>query len=113
MKRTLVVALVVMALAPAAWAQMPVTPAFEVGVGGGMNFPLGTIGDGMNNGYNFNASLGYSVMPMLVVGAEVGLFGGGANDETIAALGSGGDMSMMNVQYTAMLKYRPLCPRPL
>jgi opacity protein-like surface antigen len=106
MKRILLLAAIVMVLAPAAWAQVPVVPSFQVGVGGGLNMPLGTIGDGMNNGYNFNASLGYSVVPMFVIGAEIGLWGNGANDETIATLGQGGDMSMKNWQFTAMTKYK-------
>jgi hypothetical protein len=106
MKRMLFVLLVIMIAAPVAWAQVPMVPSVQVGVGGGINVPMGDIGDGMNSGYNFNASVGYSVMPSLVLGAEVGVWGNGANDQTIAALGSGGDMSMTNWQFTAMSKYK-------
>lgn len=106
MKRILFLAALVVLLAPAAWAQAPFVPSFQLGAGGGLSMPMGSIGDGMNNGYNFNASVGYGITPMFVVGAEIGLWGNNANDETIAALGSGGDMSMQNWQFTAMSKYK-------
>jgi opacity protein-like surface antigen len=105
MKRTFLVTLLVMVLATAAWAQAPIISSFEFGVGGGMNFPMGDFGDGMNNGYNFNASIGYKVVPMFIIGAEFGFWGNGATDEVIAALGPGGDMSMTGQQFTAMAKY--------
>jgi opacity protein-like surface antigen len=105
MKSIFVVTLLVLVLAPAAWAQAPIISSFEFGVGGGMNFPMGDIGDGMNNGYNFNASLGYKVVPMFIIGAEFGFWGNGATDEIIAALGPDGDMSMKALQFTAMAKY--------
>jgi hypothetical protein len=106
MKRILFVVAAILVAAPAAWAQAPFVPSFQLGAGGGLNVPMGDIGDGMNSGYNFNASVGYNVMPMLTVGAEIGLWGNGANDETIAALGPGGDMSMQSWQFTAMTKYK-------
>ncbi len=105
MKRILFVTLVAMVLAPMAWAQVPFVPSFEIGLGGGLNLPLGDLGDGMNKGYNFNASVGYSVLPMLVIGAEFGYFGNGGSDETIAALGPGGDFSMTAQQFTTMVKW--------
>ncbi|MDH3216121.1 MAG: porin family protein [Candidatus Krumholzibacteria bacterium] len=105
MKRVVFVMLFVMVLAPAAWAQVPFVPSFEIGVGGGLNMPMGDIGDGMNNGYNFNASVGYSFVPMFVIGAEFGIFGNGGTDEVIAALGPNGDFNMTAQQFTAMVKY--------
>jgi hypothetical protein len=106
MKRILCLVVIVMFVAPAAWAQVPVAPSFQLGVGGGLSMPMGTIGDGMNKGYNFHTSVGYSLAPMFVVGAEIGIWGNNANDEVIAALGQGGDMSMKNWQFTAMTKYK-------
>jgi len=106
MKRIIAVTVLAMVLAPAAWAQVPLAPSFEFGLGGGLNMPLGDIGDGVNNGYNFNASVGYSVMPMWLLGAEFGVFGNGGSDETIAALGTGGDLSITSMQFTAMTKYK-------
>jgi opacity protein-like surface antigen len=105
MKRILLVTVLAMVLAPAAWAQVPFAPSFELGVSAGLNMPLGDIGDGMNNGYNFNASIGYNVIPALIIGAEFGLFGNGGSDEVIAAMGPNGDLSMMSMQFTAMTKY--------
>jgi len=105
MKRVFLVAVLVMVLAPAAWAQVPFVPSFEFGLAAGLNMPLGDMGDGMNNGYNFNASVGYNVIPMLVIGAEFGVFGNGGTDETIAALGPNGDFSMTSMQFAAMTKY--------
>ncbi len=114
MKRILFVTVFVLLLAPAAWAQAPFVPSFEFGVGGGLNLPLGDLGDGMNNGYIINASVGYSVLPMFVIGAEFGFFGNGGSDETIAALGPGGDFSMTAQQYTAMAKFMfPVAARSL
>ena len=94
MKRILLATFFVMVLAPAAWAQVPFVPSFEFGVGGGLNIPQGGIGDGMNNGYNFNASVGYSVAPMFTIGAELGFFGSSASNQTLALLGTGSDFSM-------------------
>ncbi|MEE9268986.1 MAG: outer membrane beta-barrel protein [Candidatus Krumholzibacteria bacterium] len=106
MKRILLATFFVMVLAPAAWAQVPFVPSFEFGVGGGLNLPLGDIGDGMNNGYSFNASVGYNVAPMFIIGAEFGFFGSSASDQTLALLGTGSEFSLSSVQFTAMAKYK-------
>ena len=106
MKRILLAVLFVLVLAPAASAQAPFVPSFEFGVGGGLNVPMGSLGDGMNNGYSFNASVGYSVAPMFTLGAELGVFGNGGSDQTNALLGPNGDISMSSIQFAAMAKYR-------
>lgn len=106
MKRILLAVFVVMILAPAASAQAPFVRSFEFGLGGGLNVPLGSIGDGMNNGYSVNASVGYNVSPTFIVGAELGLFGNGGSDATIALLGPNGDITMSSMQVTAMAKYK-------
>jgi hypothetical protein len=106
MKRILLAVFFVLVLAPAAWAQAPFVPSWEFGVGGGLNIPQGGIGDGMNNGYNFNASVGYNVAPKFTIGAELGFWGSGASDETLALLGTGSEFNMSSVQFTAMAKYK-------
>jgi len=105
MKRILLVTLLVVLVAPAAWAQTSILPSLQFGLGGGMNMPLGSIGDGVNNGYNINASIGFKVIPTLALGVELGYFGSNGNDQTIALLGTGGDFSMSSLQLTAMGRY--------
>ncbi len=105
MKRIFLVTVLVMVLAPAAWAQVPFAPSFELGVSAGLNMPLGDIGGDVNNGYNLNASIGYNLIPSLIIGAELGLFGNGGSDEVIAAMGPNADFSMMSMQFTAMTRY--------
>ena len=95
-----------MILAPAASAQVPFVPSFQFGLGGGLNVPMGSIGDGTNNGYSVHGSVGYNMTPTFIVGAELGLFGNGGSDETIALLGPNGDFSMSSIQFTAMAKYK-------
>lgn len=104
MKRILFIIMVIVLAAPAAWAQTPFVPSFQIGAGAGMSMPMGTMGDGMNNGYNVNASIGYQIAPTVVLGAEMGLWGNGANDATKLALG--GDMDLTSWEFAGMAKYK-------
>jgi hypothetical protein len=103
--RTFILLTVIMVMAAApAFSQVP-GPKLELGLGGGVSMPTGTLGDGMNTGYGFAASLGYKVMPMLVVGGEFAYYGNGAQDELLQGLGTGAEMDMTTMQFAAMAKF--------
>jgi len=76
----------------------------ELTLGGGMNSPLGEYGDQVNAGYAFTAGIGYRFMPLIVVGAEVSLYGNKATDEFLSAIGPGVEMSTHIQQYAGMAK---------
>jgi hypothetical protein len=98
----LVTAISVLAAVPA-FAQVPGT--FEITASGGVNMPTGSLGDQSKMGFAAGASVGYRAIDQLVVGAEFMYYGLGANDDALALLGTGADMSTNIMQMTAMGKY--------
>jgi hypothetical protein len=76
----------------------------ELTLGGGMNSPLGEYGDQVNAGYAVTAGIGYRFMPLIVVGAEVSLYGNKGSDELLAPLGPTYEMSSRIQQYAGMAK---------
>jgi len=102
MKRVFLLSVIMVIAAAPAFSQ-PFVPTFELGLGAGMNMPTGTFGDGMNNGYGINAQVGYRMMEMLVLGAEFGYYGNGANDEMLALSGASG-LDTRVMQFTGMAK---------
>lgn len=104
MRRFLLLAVIMVLAVTPAFAQ-PMSGKFELGMSGGVNMPVGDLGDGTKTGYVIGASAGYHLMPMLVVGAEFAYYGNGATDDVLAALGPGADMNTNFTQYTAMVKF--------
>ena len=102
MRRVLLLSAVVVFMAAPAFSQS-FMPTFELGASGGINFPTGTISDGMKNGFGLNANAGYRAIEMLVVGAEFGYYGNGAKDDLLAASGIGG-IDTRILQFTGMAK---------
>ena len=76
----------------------------ELTLGGGMNSPLGEYGDEVNAGYAVTGGIGYRFMPLIVVGAEVSLYGNKASDELMAGLAPGTQVSTRIQNYAGMAK---------
>jgi hypothetical protein len=76
----------------------------ELNLGGGVNAPTGEYGDQFNTGYALTAGLGYRVVPLAVIGAEVSYSGNHAPDEVTEAVGPGYELTSNILQYGLVAK---------
>ena len=100
---------VIMLVAAAALLVSPVAvqnanAQLELTLGAGLNTPLGEYGDQANLGYSLTTGLGYRVMHLLSLGAELNYNGNKASDEVMATVDPDFDMSSSILQYAAVAK---------
>lgn len=97
-------------LAAAALVAAPMTvqnahAQVEVTLGGGLNSPMGDYGDQSKMGFTLTSGVGYRIIPMLSVGAELNYHANDATDEFVEALGPDVSMSSNILQYGAVARF--------
>jgi len=102
--KSVITLVVAAALLVAPMAVQNANAQLELTLGGGINTPMGEYADQANLGYSLTTGLGYRVMHLLSVGAELNYAGNKASDDVLAAMNPDFEMSTSILQIAGVAK---------